>query len=142
MKLVSEIKLAAKLENLEMLVQSITACAREQGFSDNNLPVIELAVEEAFVNICKYAYHDGEGDVEIRCKLDDDRFIIEIIDSGIPFDITSLPDPDITQDISERKTGGLGVFFIKKMTDDIRYRREGNRNILNIVIAPAGSEKT
>lgn len=137
MKLVSEIKLPAKLENLEMLVRSVTACAREHGFSDNNLPVIELAVEEAFVNICKYAYHDGEGAVEIRCKLDDDRFIIEIIDWGMPFDITSLPDPDITQNISERKIGGLGGFFIKKMADDIRYRREDNKNILTLVINSA-----
>jgi len=137
MNFVSEIKLAAKLENLEMLIQSVTTCAREQGFSDNKLPVIELAVEEAFVNICKYAYHYGEGAVEIRCKLDDDRFIIEIIDWGMPFDITSLPDPDITQDISERKIGGLGVFFIKKMSDDIRYRREDNKNILTLVINSA-----
>lgn len=141
MRLISEIKLPAKLENLDMLVQSVTACAREQGFSDNKLPVIELAIEEAFVNICKYAYHDGEGDVEVRCKLDNDRFIIEIIDSGVQFDITSLPDPDITQNISERPVGGLGVFFIKKILDEVHYRREDNRNILNLVIAHARSER-
>jgi anti-sigma regulatory factor (Ser/Thr protein kinase) len=142
MKPLSEIKLAAKLENLEMLVQSVTACAKEHGISENKLPVIELGLEEAFVNICKYAYRDKEGDVEIKCNLDGDRFIIEIIDEGIPFDINSFPDPDITQNISERKIGGLGVFFIKKMADNIRYRREANRNILTIVIAQAPSEKT
>jgi len=141
MKPLSKIKLAAKIENLEVLVKSVTECAREQGVSEKKLPIIELGVEEAFVNICKYAYPHGEGNVEIKCNLDDDRFIIEIIDSGIPFDITSLPDPDITQDISERKIGGLGVFFIKKMADNFRYRHEGNRNILSIIIAPVRSEK-
>ncbi len=142
MKPLSEINLAAKLENLEMLVQSVAACAREQGISEKKLPIIELGVEEAFVNICKYAYPDKEGDVEIKCNLDDDRFIIEITDEGIPFDINALPDPDITQNISERKIGGLGVLFIKKMADNIRYRREGNRNILTVVIAQAKPEKT
>jgi anti-sigma regulatory factor (Ser/Thr protein kinase) len=141
MKPLSEIKLAAKLGNLEALVKSVTACVREQGVSEKKLPFIELVIEEVFVNICKYAYPHGEGAVEIKCNLDDDRFIIEIIDSGIPFDITSLPDPDITQNISERKIGGLGVFFIKKMADNFRYRREGNRNILSIIIAPVRSEK-
>jgi serine/threonine-protein kinase RsbW len=142
MKPLSEIKLAAKLENLEMLVRSVTTCAKEQGVSENKLPIIELGVEEAFVNICKYAYRNQEGDVEIKCILDDGRFTIEITDAGIPFDINSLPDPDITQDISERKTGGLGVFFIKKMADNVRYRREDNKNILTIVIAQAKPEKT
>lgn len=142
MKPLLEIKFAAKLENLEMLVQSVTACAKEQGVSETRIPIIELGIEEAFVNICNYAYPEGAGEVEITCTLDDDRFTIEIIDEGIPFDIHSVPDPDITQDISERTIGGLGVFFMKKMADTILYRREGNRNILTIVIAQAKPEKT
>jgi len=132
MKSVSEIKLAAKLENLQKLLQSVTECARKEGVGNNKLPAVELAVEEAFVNICKYAYQSEDGDIELKCMLKDSRFIIEITDWGMPFDITSLPDPDVAQDISERKIGGLGVFFIKKMADGIRYRREGGRNILNI----------
>jgi len=48
--------------------------------------------------------------------------------------MTSLPDPDLTADIDERKMGGLGVFFIKKLTDEVRYRREHDRNILNLII--------
>jgi len=137
MKLVSEIKFPAKLENLEMLVQSVTTCAREHGLSDEKLSGIELAFEEAFVNISQYAYPEQEGEVEVKCKTDDTHFIVEIIDSGVQFDITSLPDPDITQDISERPVGGLGVFFIKKIMDEVHYRREDNKNILTLVINSA-----
>jgi anti-sigma regulatory factor (Ser/Thr protein kinase) len=60
--------------------------------------------------------------------------IIEIIDSGMPFDMTSLPNPDITSDISERKIGGVGVFLIKKMVDEVQYRRENDQNILSLII--------
>jgi anti-sigma regulatory factor (Ser/Thr protein kinase) len=68
------------------------------------------------------------------CKIHGNRLIIEIIDSGIPFDITSLPDPNITADADQRKIGGLGAFLIKKMVDEVRYRRENNRNILSLII--------
>ena len=142
MKPLLQIRLAAKLENLATLIQSLKACAREQEIGENRVPAIELGVEEAFVNICKYAYPNKEGNVEINCSLDDDRFVIEIIDEGIPFDINSLRDPDITEDLSRRRIGGLGVFFMKKMADDIQSRREGDRNILAIVIGQAKPKKT
>lgn len=140
MNALSKINVPARLENLDTLVQSITSCAKEHGFIGNKLYHIELAVEEVFVNICNYAYPGTEGDAEVKCRLDNNNFVIEFIDSGIPFDITSMPGPDITKDIPERPVGGLGIFFMKKMMDDVRYRREGNKNILCLVIAPAVPE--
>ena len=96
---------------------------------------IELAAEEALVNIFKYAYEGTTGDVEIICKIDDaDRFILEIIDTGIPFNLHSVRDPDISADISDRSIGGLGVFLMKKLMDAIHYRREGNKNILSLIM--------
>src|SRR5512143_2979897 len=134
MKTLMTLALPAKLENLEGWVKSISGCAESQGFDRKRIREIEVAAEEALVNICNYSYPEKTGDVEVVCKLDGDRFIIEIIDSGIPFDVTSLPDPDITADADKRKIGGLGVFLIKKMVDEVRYRRENNRNILNLII--------
>ncbi|HSB04077.1 MAG TPA: ATP-binding protein, partial [Thermodesulfobacteriota bacterium] len=62
------------------------------------------------------------------------RFVIEIIDRGVPFDVTAIPDPDVTAGIPERETGGLGIFFMKKVMDDVRYRRENDRNLLTLII--------
>lgn len=128
------IALPAKLDNLERWMKSVSDCAKSQGFDRKRISEIELAAEEALVNSCNYSYPGKTGDVEVICKLDGNRFIIEIIDSGIPFDITSLPDPDITADADKRKIGGLGAFLTKKMVDEVRYRREDNRNILNLII--------
>lgn len=134
MKVLMTLTLPARLENLERWVKSVSSCAESHGFDRKRMNQIELAAEEAFVNICNYSYPEEPGDVEMICKIDGNRFIIEIIDSGIPFDITSLPDPNITADADQRKIGGLGAFLIKKMVDEVRYRRENNRNILSLII--------
>jgi anti-sigma regulatory factor (Ser/Thr protein kinase) len=132
----SKMKLPAKIENLDKLIQFVSKCARERGLPDKKVGNIELATEETLVNIFNYAYPDDDtGDVELICKTDNNnRFIIEIIDTGIPFNPLSKTKPDLTGDISERKVGGLGIFFIRKIVDEVRYRREDNKNILTFIL--------
>lgn len=131
-----EIKLPAIIENLERLMQFVTAFAKEQGFPQKRIQEIELATEEALVNIFNYAYPAGlAGEVELRCKMDNDNnFIMEISDTGLPFDPGSLSEPDLDATISGRPIGGWGVFLIKKMVDEVKYRRDGEKNILTFII--------
>ena len=133
MAVLTHLKMSAKLENLGRFIESVSDCAK-LGFGQEEISKIELAAEEALVNIFRYAYPERPGDVEVSCKLDEGRFTLEIIDSGIPFDLTAIPDPDVTAGIQERETGGLGIFFIKKMMDEVRYRRENDQNILTLII--------
>jgi anti-sigma regulatory factor (Ser/Thr protein kinase) len=136
MRILSRIKLPAKLENLERLIEFVSASANEQGIDRKRIVEIEISTEEALVNIFNYAYQNTDGDVSVVCKSDDnDKFIIEIEDSGIPFDLLSLKEPDTNLDISERKIGGLGIFLIRKLMDDIQYRREDDRNVLTLVVS-------
>ncbi len=134
MAVLAHLKMPAKLENLGRLMESVSDCAKSQGFGQEEIRKIELAAEEALVNIFRYAYPEGPGDVEMTCGADRGRFTLEIIDSGIFFDPTAMPDPDVTSGIQERETGGLGVFFIRRMMDEVRYRRERDQNILTLVI--------
>ena len=117
-------------------MQFVVTSARDAGFPPKRVQEVELAVEEALVNIINYAYPDQEnGDVEVSCGLDDQgRFLIEIRDKGIPFDAESHSDPDLNANITERKVGGLGIFLIRKMVDEMRYQREGEENVLTLVI--------
>jgi serine/threonine-protein kinase RsbW len=97
---------------------------------------IELAAEEALINIIHYAYPERAGEVAICYRKDNDtRLILEIVNNGIPFDPLSLSGPDLTANVSERKIGGLGMIFIHDMTDDARYRRDGNANILTLTFS-------
>ena len=134
MQAIASIKLSADLKNLERLTSFVSECARERGITEERGFDIQIAVEEAFVNICSYAYVGGSGEVEVNCSSNGDSFVIEIIDSGVPFDITVLEDPDVTADISEREGGGLGGLLIRKLMDMAVYRREGNKNILRLTV--------
>jgi anti-sigma regulatory factor (Ser/Thr protein kinase) len=128
------LKLAADIKNLDRFISFVHEYSEKSGFESKRVMEIELAVEEALVNIFNYAYPKENGDVEVRCMLQDDKkIVIEIYDSGIPFDVFSSPDPDTTADVEERQIGGLGIFFIKKVADEAHYIREKNMNILTIV---------
>lgn len=135
----SKIRLPAKIENLKKLIQFVSVRAKRQEFTRKRVKEIELATEEALVNIFNYAYPENTGEVEVRCKMDDDnRFTLEILDNGIPFDIQSISEPDLTENISKRKIGGLGIFLIRKMVDEVQYRRDGESNILTLIIHKIG----
>ncbi|OQY60517.1 MAG: hypothetical protein B6245_01030 [Desulfobacteraceae bacterium 4572_88] len=135
MERLSQIKLPAKLENLTAILQSVKDCAGEQGFAQKKLTEIELAIEEILVNIFNYAYEGEPGYARVTCGLDKYRqFIIEIEDAGIPFDPFSLDSPDLTDDIGERRIGGLGVFIVRNLMSDMQYRRESDKNIIRIKV--------
>jgi serine/threonine-protein kinase RsbW len=127
--------LPAKLDYLENFIQSLSRWLQQNGMATEKIPRVELAVEEALVNVVRYAYEGQAGDVELRGGIaDDQRFVIEIMDSGTPFDVCTLPEPDIHCSIRDRKMGGLGVFLIQRMVDELLYRREGDKNVLTMFI--------
>jgi len=125
----------AKLENLWKLQKFITDFALTQGFSDKRILKIELACEEALVNIINYAYsNENQGKVEINCTVDQKGdCTIEFADTGPPFDLRAIPDPNINENITERRIGGLGTLLIKKFADEIKYHRLQNKNFLALI---------
>jgi anti-sigma regulatory factor (Ser/Thr protein kinase) len=129
-----KISCAATLEKLTELTEFVEECADRFGLETKKKFGLLVAVEEAFVNICSYAYPDGRGVAEASCVTEGDAFVFEIADSGSPFDVLSIPDPDTTLDIMDREIGGLGVYFIRRLTDDVSYRREDGKNILRMVL--------
>jgi serine/threonine-protein kinase RsbW len=76
----------------------------------------------------------------VRCTLDaGPRLSIDITDCGVPFDPLLVPPPALSEDPSERAGGGLGIFLLRSMVDEMAYRREQNLNILHLVITPRPS---
>ena len=142
MTITSTITLPGKLDSLYAFMDFVTSCAREQEITSERISEIELALEEVLVNIIKHAYKECgiDGEIEITCTIDDDRsLVIEIADSGTPFDIFSSSEPDLSLDINERQIGGLGIFFVKKLMDEVRYRREDDQNKLTLVVKNTNS---
>lgn len=128
-----QIRLPAVLDNLEQMIRFVTECAGKQGYTAAELRRIELAAEEVLVNICRYAYPGKRGDIEIICRTGKDASVIEIIDTGIPFDCSNDTCPDVHAKLCDRKPGGLGIYLMHKMVNEVTYRRDGERNILTLV---------
>jgi anti-sigma regulatory factor (Ser/Thr protein kinase) len=127
------IQLATKLENLEPMLAFIEQGAKKLGFDAQKLNRIHLASEEALLNVINYAYPNNYGNIEITYEVKEDkRFVVEIIDWGIPFDPLSLPKPDVEAPLEKRKVGGLGIYLIRTIMDEVSYRRDQDRNILTL----------
>jgi anti-sigma regulatory factor (Ser/Thr protein kinase) len=127
--------LPARLESLGQGIAFVVACATAAGLPPRRVTEIELVTEETLVNICKYAYHDQAGSIEIRCvQTATEQLNIAFVDTGKPFNLLELPLPDLTADVEARQVGGLGVLLIRAMVDNITYCREGGRNILCLAI--------
>ena len=93
---------------------------------------IELAVDEVLANIAMYAYPESSGTATMRFCCTDRTAEIVFIDSGIPYNPLENPEPDVTLPAEKRKIGGLGIFLVRKMADEVLYRREDGKNVLTV----------
>ncbi len=98
---------------------------------EGSLP-FELALEEVFMNVVMHGAPSGAALVEVLLHLDGGRLAMTIADNGPPFDPLSLPAPDVTAGLHERRIGGQGVHLVRQMMDSVGYRRDGTRNILTM----------
>ena len=94
---------------------------------------LNLAMEEAVVNVMDYAYPEGtEGEVDIEAIADKAQLHFTISDSGKPFDPTAKEEVDTTLSAEERPIGGLGIHLIRQLMDNISYERKDGKNILRL----------
>ena len=129
---------AQTIDAVTHCTEFVSAQARAAGFALARVHEVELVVEEVVANICRYSYGDRLGNVELCChQLDGEKLELEFIDYGEPFDILSLPEPDLTVDIDKRDVGGIGVPMMRVIVDAASYRRDGARNILCLVFRPS-----
>ena len=128
------IKLPAKLESLEPATQFIIEAAKSLGFDDKKLNQIRLVSEEVLVNIFNYSYPKKDGEVEITHTTKEEKGLeVKIVDWGIAFNPLEQSAPDLREPIEEREIGGLGIYLIRSIVDEIDYKREENRNIFTFV---------
>ena len=95
---------------------------------------IDVAIDELFSNIAKYAYHPDTGPATVRVEVEKDPMavIITFIDNGIPYDPLSADVPDVTLNAEQRQIGGLGIYLVRKTMDEITYEYKDGQNILRI----------
>ena len=129
------VQFAAKFEYLDEIREFVGAIARDGGFSDKDVYNIQLATDEAASNIIEHAYEKtSDGVLELSCGMRDDLITIVLVDHGESFDPSEIPLPDLKADLSNRKIGGLGIFLMRKLMDEVHYevKATNNRNVLTM----------
>ena len=128
----NELEIKAVRENLPQVIGFTEKILDETDCPIKARMQIALAVEEVFINIASYAYASKEGFTTVRAEITEDPHGIRITfaDSGMPYDPLKKSDPDVTLSAEDREIGGLGIFMIKKLMDDIRYAYQDGKNIL------------
>lgn len=94
---------------------------------------LNLALEEAVTNVIMYAYPKGsDGLVDIEAVIRPSSIDFAIIDSGIPFDPTTVPEAQVDASLEDRPIGGLGIYLVRSIMDSVSYRRYEGKNILSM----------
>lgn len=124
----------ASTEHLAEVRNFVARHAAEFGFKQQDVADIRLAVDEAYTNIIKHSYKNEEQkSVDIQLEYNGNEFWISLLDTGKSFDLSSYTEPDICQRIKEKKRGGVGVYLIKKLMDDVQYLNQGPMNEIRMV---------
>ncbi|NOZ60123.1 MAG: SpoIIE family protein phosphatase [Calditrichaeota bacterium] len=123
-----EIQVPAHIDYLGELRNFVTKAGRKHGFSDTVINAFKLSIDEAATNIIKHAYRDWEGNIKMRVIIKKNSMTVLLIDQGKFFDPSRVKDPDLKRYVDIGKKGGLGIFIIRKLIDEIDYRHteEGN----------------
>lgn len=129
----SELIIKNDIDELNRLAEFIEELGERKGFDMALTMNLNLALEEAVSNIILYAYPKQMGEeISIKCTDINDSLVFTISDCGVEFDPTQVDEADITLSAEERGIGGLGIFLIRKIMDEVKYERIENKNILTI----------
>jgi serine/threonine-protein kinase RsbW len=120
----------AQLRGLSEFLREFASAA---ALTPTQVGTLELAIEEIFLNIVMHGSEPGSAPrVEVSLNLDTDTVTMTVEDNGPPFDPLSLPPPDVTASLADRKVGGLGVFLVRTLMDTVSYARIEGRNQLRM----------
>ena len=122
------------VQDVPLLAAFIDEVCETMGFNTSVTMQMNLAMEEAVVNVMNYAYPKGEqGDIVIEAEKVGDNVRFVIIDGGTPFDPTSEADADTTLSAEERPIGGLGIFLVRQLMDSVSYEYKDGKNRLTLL---------
>ncbi len=121
------------IQQVPLLAQFVEEVCEGLGLDASTTMQMNLALEEAVVNVMKYAYpNDTTGDISIEASASDVRLKFIVSDSGEPFDPTTKAEVDTTLTAEQRPIGGLGIHLVRNIMDSINYERIGDRNVLTL----------
>lgn len=126
------LKITSDINNIPMVSEHLEGTMLAGGFSTEEILDTQLAVEEAITNVIVHGYGNAGGEIGISCQVAEGRVVVQITDSATPFNPLSLPEPDLDAEVNERRIGGLGIYLLRQVMDDIAYQFLDGKNILTL----------
>lgn len=128
-----ELVMTNGLEEVSRLPLFLEDIAGETAMDAAEMMSLNVALEEALVNVIRYAYPQSElGKIVLSSVWDEKtrKLCFCLKDWGTAFDPLTVPEADVTLSLEERPIGGLGIFLMRKIMDEVAYKREGDCNVL------------
>jgi serine/threonine-protein kinase RsbW len=125
----------ARFDQLESVRQFTTQAAADAGLDEQSICSVEMAVDEACSNIIEHAYEGiSGGEIECTCDYNPKSFTVILRDHGRSFDILKVPAPDLNAGLEERQVGGLGIYLMRQLMDEVQYEHLGEAgNVLTMI---------
>ena len=131
------LKISPSLDQLERITAVVEDLGERDDWPPDLIFKVNLVLDELWVNVVHYS--GATGDVEVSLDADADEVRLEIADDGRPFDpLSEAVEPDLDAALEERPIGGLGIFLVREMMDELHYRREDGKNRLAMVKRKGG----
>jgi len=129
-----ELNISATVENIPVVTAFVDKQLKALDCPVKAKAQIDIAIDEIFSNIARYAYNPEVGEATVRFEVQENPLsvIITFIDGGVPYNPLTTAEPDTGLSAKERSVGGLGLFIVRKSMDDISYSYEGGKNILTV----------
>ena len=130
-----ELKIPSQTDNLELIRDFVSKVSAKVGFREEDVDKIQIAVDEACTNVIKHAYEkEGEDHIGVIIKIDYQKLAIIVTDRGKGFDPKSLELPHMEAYLAELRVGGLGIYLMKTLMDEVDYDiQPGVRNEVRMV---------
>ena len=128
-----QLSLVNDLREIGAAAAKIDAYCEAQGLTPQIAYAVNLSIDEILTNTISYGYDDEEEHrIDLSLSLEGDTLIVVIVDDGRAFDSSLERDPNIEATLEERALGGLGLFLVQQMMDDVAYQRREEFNIVTL----------
>jgi serine/threonine-protein kinase RsbW len=127
----ARLTLPARVESVRVFHQFVRDGAEAAGLQPADIDKLDLVLEEILVNIARYAYEAGSGEVDVAYSTQAGSLLVEVTDRGRSFNPLEAAPPDLALGLADRPLGGLGVLLVKQIVGSLSYRREEGQNTLS-----------
>ena len=129
-----ELSLINDLQEIGAAAAKVDAFCEARGLSPQIAYAVNLSIDEILTNTISYGYDDDEQHrIDLTLRVDGETLVVMIVDDGRAFDSSLTQDPDVETALEERALGGLGLFLVQQMMDDVVYQRRDERNVITLM---------